>query len=95
MLGGIAAATYRDGLPSARPTAEGVTGAAVGTVRESLGGALAPAERAGGAGAGLARDAFPHSLGVVGLSGAALMLLAALSVRLLTPRDLDISVGGH
>ncbi|MEU0392669.1 MFS transporter [Streptomyces sp. NPDC006208] len=98
VLGSIAAATYRGGLSLTDLAADGVTGAAAQTVRESLAGALAFARHAGPAAGELAhraRQSFTDSLGVVGLSGAGLMLLAALAVWALTPKHLDISEGHH
>ncbi|MFJ8076596.1 hypothetical protein ACIQ7Q_22260 [Streptomyces sp. NPDC096176] len=97
-LGSIAAATYRAGLSLTDLAADGVTGAAAHTVRESLAGALAFAQHAGPAAGELARRAqqsFTDSLGVVGLSGAGLMFLAALAVWVLTPKHLDIAEGHH
>jgi len=40
-----------------------------------------------------AQDAFTEALAVTGLAGGALMLVAALVVARLAPRDLDVSAG--
>ncbi|MBB2909802.1 DHA2 family multidrug resistance protein-like MFS transporter [Streptosporangium becharense] len=97
VLGSVAAAVYRGSLPQA-PVEGVLSGAAADAVRESLGGALEVAQRAGTAGAELVRQAkaaFSLSLEVTGLAGGGLMLVAALVVWWLVPRDLDVTAGHH
>ncbi|WP_240506514.1 MFS transporter [Thermoactinospora rubra] len=73
VLGSVAAAVYRAGLPSHAPAA----------ARESLAGAL------GGPLAVPARQAFEQSLAVAGVCGAVLMLVTAAVVWRLAPRRLS------
>lgn len=98
VLGTVAGAVYRADLPVSRLTSEGLSGEATEVVRESIGGALDVAKEAGAAGAELARQAqaaFSDSLAITGAAGAGLMLLAAVVVWWITPRDLDLSQGHH
>lgn len=95
VLGSIAAAVYRSGLPLDTLASQGVVGAAASTVRESIGGALSVASQAGSGLAALARQAFTESLAVTCAVGAGLVLVAAVAVWLLTPRDLDLSSSHH
>lgn len=90
VLGSVAGAVYRAGLPYGGPSAE--------VARESIGGALAVAGELGAAGTRLAEQAkaaFSDSLALTGAAGAALMLVAALAICRLTPRDLDLSASHH
>ncbi|MCG5220757.1 MFS transporter [Streptosporangium soli] len=87
VLGSLAAAVYRGALPSS---------ASGEAARESLAAAIEVAHQAGAAGADLAqqaRAAFTLSLGMTGLAGGVLMLVAALTVWWLVPRDLDVTAG--
>jgi len=98
VLGSLAAAIYRNGLPTADLTSYGVSDAAAETSRESLGGALEVAGGLGGNGAAMAADAaasFTDSLTWFGLAGAVVMLSASVLVAWLTPRDLDLSKVEH
>ncbi|WP_308250538.1 MFS transporter [Nonomuraea rhizosphaerae] len=86
VLGSVAAAVYRTNL--------GYTGPSAAAAHESLGGALAVAAELGSTGVWLAqhaRAAFTDSLALTCAAGAALMLLGALTVWLLTPRDLNLT----
>lgn len=77
VLGSIAGATYRAGLPDGAPAA----------VVDSFGNAL------GTPLAGVAAAAFTDSLAMVGLVGGVLGLLAAIVVRRLLPADLTLEAG--
>ncbi|SDH53569.1 MFS transporter [Nonomuraea jiangxiensis] len=86
VLGSLAAAVYRAEL--------GHDGVAAGAARESLGGAVDVARELGPAGGQLleqAKAAFTDSLTLTSGAGVLLMLAGALTVWLLTPRDLDVS----
>ncbi|MER5476186.1 MFS transporter [Streptomyces sp. NPDC002734] len=76
VLGSVGTAVYRDAMPASAP----------GTARETLGGALATAAelpgRAGEALAQAARAAFTDSMHVAGLTGAALLTVAAVAAAL-------------
>ncbi|GAA0913778.1 MFS transporter [Nonomuraea longicatena] len=90
VLGSVAAAVYRAGLPHA------VEGSAA--ARESLGGTLDVAAQLGAEGerlAVLAKAAFADSLAITGAAGAGLMLAATLAIWWLTPRDLDLGSTHH
>lgn len=96
VLGSLAAASYRDELGSL--DASGLSGEQVAVVRDSLGGALEVAQRAGATGgeiAAQARSAFEASLGWFGLAGAVIMLVGAVAVYVLTPRELDLDRAEH
>jgi DHA2 family multidrug resistance protein-like MFS transporter len=98
VLGSVAAVVFRALLPVSDLAGYGVGADELEPARESIGGALEVAERLGPDGAGLAAQAqaaFTDSLGVVGLVGGALMLLAAVVVWLLTPRGLTVEGTGH
>ncbi|GAA5066529.1 DHA2 family multidrug resistance protein-like MFS transporter [Thermocatellispora tengchongensis] len=97
VLGSVAAAVYRAGLPVARLT-ELVAAGGEAAARESLAGALAVAAALGAEGAQVAeeaRRAFVTALETFGLAGAVLMLAAAAAVWLLAPRTLDLSASQH
>jgi DHA2 family multidrug resistance protein-like MFS transporter len=96
VLGSVAGVVYRGALPADDLAAQGVTGGSADVVRESLGGALDVASEAGTSGAGLAAEAqtaFTDSLVWASLAGGAVMVVTALAVWLMTPRDLDVSSG--
>lgn len=97
VLGSLASVIYRLGLDA--PSAYGLDGAGGDAVRESLGGALEVASASGTpGGAALAADAtaaFTESLAWTGLIGAGVLLLAAVVVARLTPRDLDLADAAH
>ncbi|WP_275936251.1 MFS transporter [Sinosporangium album] len=98
VLGSVAAAIYRDRLPVPDLAEHGLHGPAAEAARESLAGAMEAARSLGPAASrlvGEAQDAFSASLGLFGLVGALIMLLAAAAVWLLTPRTLDLSAGHH
>lgn len=94
VLGSLAAAIYRAGLPTGE--LGGLTASDAASARESIGGAVEVAAQ-GGPGAGellaTAQGAFTEALTGAGLAGGALMLLAAVLVGRLAPRDLDVSAG--
>lgn len=93
VLGSMASAVYRFGLDG---SAYGLDAATGDVARESLAGALEVAEQRGGA--ALAADAtaaFTEALTWTGLAGGLLLLLAALVVHRLTPRDLDLADAAH
>lgn len=98
ILGSAGAALYRSELPADRLAESGLSTSAIDSVRESLTGALEVADRLGGPGTALAdaaRDAFSDSLAGVGLLGGGVMLVAAVVVALLTPRDVQLSDAEH
>ncbi|WP_432942546.1 MFS transporter [Kribbella sp. CA-253562] len=82
VLGSLAAAVYRAGLPSDAPT----------QAQESLAGALTLGDPALSS---TARTAFTESLTWFGLSGGLLLLAVAGLVLYLTPRTLDLSAAHH
>ncbi|NRQ31767.1 MFS transporter [Nonomuraea sp. NN258] len=90
VLGSVAAAVYRDEL--------GYRGPSAGIASESLGAALDVASDLGSAGTRLAaqaKTAFTDSLVLTSGAGAALMLVAALAIWLLTPRGLSLAATHH
>lgn len=94
VLGSLAAAVYRAGLPAGG--LDTLSPADAAAARESVGGAAEVAARSGPDGAGLlatAQEAFTEALAATGLAGGVLMLVAALVVARLAPRDLDVSAG--
>ncbi|WP_018157429.1 MFS transporter [Demetria terragena] len=95
ILGSLGAALYRGHLDPA--ALAGLPAGTVSDIRESLGGALEVAGGLGNAGDAVtvtAQSAFTSSLTGVGLAGGVVMLVAAVGVWILTPRDLDLS-GAH
>lgn len=97
VLGSLAAAVYRSGLPADELAARGVDAAGAEAARESLGGALEVAATSPG-GAWLAETAstsFTTSLADLGLAGGVLMLLTSVVVWWLTPADLDLADAHH
>ncbi|MDR6174914.1 DHA2 family multidrug resistance protein-like MFS transporter [Nocardioides zeae] len=93
VLGSMASAVYRFGLDG---SAYGLDAASGDVARESLAGALEVAEQHGSA--ALVADAtaaFTEGLTWTGLAGGLLLLLAALVVHRLTPRDLDLADAAH
>ncbi|MGE4424875.1 MAG: MFS transporter [Solirubrobacteraceae bacterium] len=100
VLGSLAAAVYRDALPSSSDlVAAGMPADAVAVARESLGGAEAVAAALdpviGAAFLADAQAAFTDSLSAAGLAGAIVMLAAAAVVWRITPRRLDVTGGGE
>lgn len=94
VLGSLAAAIYRAGLPLGAIDALTATDAAA--ARESIGGAVEVAAQGGPGTAellGTAQAAFTEALAGAGTAGGVLMLLAAVLVARLAPRDLDVSAG--
>ncbi|MEV0586521.1 MFS transporter [Nonomuraea sp. NPDC050310] len=86
VLGSLAATLYRGELPPGSPA----------VVRESLGGALAVARESGSAAlAEQAKRAFTDSLTQTSLYGGAIILVAAVVIWFLTPRDLDLGASQH
>jgi DHA2 family multidrug resistance protein-like MFS transporter len=82
VLGSLAAAVYRAGLPADAPS----------QARESLAGAMTLDNPAL---AGAAQTAFTDSLSWFGLAGGVLLLAVAGLVLYLTPRSLDLSATHH
>ncbi|MCP2336842.1 MFS transporter [Actinomadura rupiterrae] len=95
VLGSLAAAVFRHGLPASDLAAAGITGPAAGQARESIAGAVEVARPVGAHLVAEAEHAFTTSLEWTGLAGGALMLAAAVAVWLLTPRDLDLADSEH
>ncbi|ANH39110.1 Antiseptic resistance protein [Nocardioides dokdonensis FR1436] len=94
VLGSLAASVYRSGLPTS--ALGGLPAADAVTARESIGGAVEVASQGGPGTAELlvtAQGAFTEALAGAGLAGSVLMLLAAVLVARLAPRDLDVSAG--
>lgn len=96
VLGSLAAAIYRGGVGSLDGL--GLSADQIKAAEESLAGALDAAGTLGEAGSALAAQAssaFTSGLMWVGLIGAVLMLSTALAVRLLAPRQIDITGTHH
>ena len=79
VLGSLAALVYRSGLPAGAPE----------SARESLAGAL------GSPAADAAIASFDRAFSVVGLAGAAVMLVVAVVVHRLVPAELDLADVEH
>ncbi|ADD43971.1 MFS transporter [Stackebrandtia nassauensis] len=96
VLGSIAAVVFHNLMAATRLESLGLTGSAASTASDSIGGALSVASHTGNTAlADHARAAFTESLGIVGLAGGVLMLLAAVAVWYLTPRGLTVEGGHH
>lgn len=96
VLGSIAAVVFHNLLSGPALADLGVTGPAAATAGDSIGGALSVATETGNTAlADQARAAFTESLGIVGLTGGVLMLIAAVAVWFLTPRGLRVDGGHH
>jgi DHA2 family multidrug resistance protein-like MFS transporter len=96
VLGSVAAVVFRDMLSLDALAKLGVAGADAEAARESVGGAMSVAaelDSDGRALVGQAQAAFTDALGVVGLAGGVVMLLAAAAVWWLTPRGLTVGDG--
>ncbi|MCH1866061.1 MFS transporter [Nocardioides sp. CFH 31398] len=97
VLGSLAAAVYRSGVPADELAARGVDADSAAAARESLGGALEVASTtpAGGWLAEAATSSFTASLADFGLVGGALMIVTGVVVWWLTPADLDLAHASH
>lgn len=91
VLGSIAAAVYRSGLELDGIVGQQLPGAAIDVARESLVGALEAARVAGLPElASTATTAFVDGLQRASLAGGVIMLVAAVAVFLLVPREFDL-----
>lgn len=97
-LGSLAAVVYAGVLTPSALADLGVSGESATAAGESLGGATSVADGLDAGGAELAaqaQSAFTDGLSMVGLVGGVVMLAVAVTVWLMTPRDLSFDDAGH